>query len=265
MRKNKKVILMVLCMLTVFVIGGCSKDSEKESTDISTENVEGTENEGKTKDAGSTEDAEAVEGSYEDAYKEILDKYYVAMNEKWDMQQVSEASLNYMSVYMKSEKGDFLVGTGYYISDIDGNGIPELLIGNTEDNEFFKNTVFEVYTLVDNQPEIILSGEDRCIYYLCDDGKFINQISGGPASTSCYILEIGEDGKTLNAVEGVRTDIPDLNDSSTINWYFTNDLDYDCTNDELITEDEANQNIERYTNMHISVPFISFTEYQYSK
>ncbi len=261
--KYNKIVLIFLCMLIAIIIGGCSKEFEQENADIDTENIEITEGTVKSEDTAITESIETYDISYEDYYKEILDNYYEALCDKENMEQVSNYLINYLYTYVESEENNRLMDVGYYISDIDGNGIPELLIGNLSDDSFLKDMVFEVYTLVDDKPELIFSGMERNRYYLRSDGKFANEGSSGASYSDWYIFEIAEDGKTLNVIEGVRTDTPDINDYFTINWYSTKDLDYDCTNDELISEDEARQILQQYKNMYTAVPYVSFSEYQY--
>ncbi len=247
MKKNK-IVLIFLCMFIVFVVGGCSKGFEQKSTDIEITDT--------------TESANTV-NSDEDNYKEILDKYYIAMSEKWDAESVTAASINYMCVY--AGDGDYLADTGYYITDVDGNGISELIIGYTSDDPEIKNMIFEVYTLVDGKPESIITGWERNRYYLRSDGRFANEGSSGAAYSDWYVLEIVQDGKTLDVVEGLRTDLPNPDDYSVMKWYTTTDMDYDWTNDTEISEDEANKIIRQYTDMYMSIPFIPFSQYQYSK
>ncbi len=263
-------ILTCLCVSMVFVVGGCSKkDAEQglDKVDITDEAIENV--------SESTDETNEVEGvtettapvdtikSDENSYKEILDKYYVAMSEKWDAESVTASSINYMCVY--AGEGDYLADTGYYITDIDGNGISELIIGFTSDNPDVKNMVFEVYTLVDGSPESILTGWERNRYYLRSDNKFANESSSGAAYSDWYVLQIAQDGMTIDVVEGLRTDLPDADDYSVMKWYTTTDMDYDWTNDTEVSEDEARQIIQQYLDMYVSIPFIPFSEYQYSK
>lgn len=262
MKKEKSIILIFFCIFIASVISGCGKErSGLDVADIKHE-IENTEI---IEDTETIDNTETTEFLYENYYKEILDNYYIALSGKENMEQVSNLLINYLYTYVETEENNCLLDVGYYISDIDGNGIPELLIGNLSDDTFLKDMAFELYTLVDDKPELIFSGWERNRYYLYNNGKIANEGSSGAAYSDWYILEIAEDGKTLNVIEGVRTDTPDLNDYSTINWYFTKDLDYDCTNDEIIAEDEAMQIVQQYQGMHISVPYVSFYEYQYLK
>ena len=65
---------------------------------------------------------------------------------------------------------------GYALQDLDGDGAPELLIGNGRE-------IFDLYALQDGAPKKLLTGWERNAYVLCEDGTIYNTASGGAAYT----------------------------------------------------------------------------------
>lgn len=65
---------------------------------------------------------------------------------------------------------------GYALQDLDGDGAPELLIGNGRE-------IFDLYALQDGAPQKLLTGWERNAYVLCEDGTIYNTASGGAAYT----------------------------------------------------------------------------------
>lgn len=56
---------------------------------------------------------------------------------------------------------------GYALQDLDGDGAPELLIGNGRE-------IFDLYALQDGAPKKLLTGWERNAYVLCEDGTIYN-------------------------------------------------------------------------------------------
>ena len=58
---------------------------------------------------------------------------------------------------------------GYYLTDIDGDGIEELMIGATGENAY-TGMFYDLYTIVNDQRALVVSSGERDRYYLCVDG-----------------------------------------------------------------------------------------------
>lgn len=68
---------------------------------------------------------------------------------------------------------------GYAIEDVDGNGIPELLIGEIGEWGGGSGAFFDLYTLTDGQPVRVFASSERERYYLCQDGAIAAEGSSG--------------------------------------------------------------------------------------
>ena len=75
---------------------------------------------------------------------------------------------------------------GYLFTDINRDGIPELLISAT-DSTFYDTVIYDLYTLVNGQPHKVLESVERDRYRLQPDGTISNDGSSG-AMSSCTEL-----------------------------------------------------------------------------
>lgn len=279
--KIKKVLLITMTATMLFT--GCSAVSRNSNDSKETQagatltegdnehannenaNNENTNNENTMKEPVETNTEEAgptiteaadSETDYDTLYSEILDKYHTALSEKWDVEKIQEEALNWIIVGYE----DPLNQVGYLITDIDGNGIPELLIGDISGEEFMDKMIFDLYTLEEEEPVLIFAGWDRNRYYMCSDGFIANEGSSGAAYSDFYMFQLAEDGKSLEIIEGVRTDTPDTVDPTDMKWYSTKDTDYDYSNDTPITEEEGLAKVEEYQSKYIAMGLQPFSE-----
>ena len=102
-------------------------------------------------------------------YADLLSLYEQAAQEGWDMEACDAAGLSLMC-------GRPEQAWGYALQDLDGDGAPELLIGNGRE-------IFDLYALQDGAPKKLLTGWERNAYVLCEDGTIYNTASGGAAYT----------------------------------------------------------------------------------
>lgn len=102
-------------------------------------------------------------------YADLLALYEQAAQEGWDMEACDAAGLSLMC-------GRPEQAWGYALQDLDGDGAPELLIGNGRE-------IFDLYALQDGAPQKLLTGWERNAYVLCEDGTIYNTASGGAAYT----------------------------------------------------------------------------------
>lgn len=108
---SSKKILLIMTILVILVLIGCSKENDEdtdleiqESTsskdNIATVEAKATIETVETIDIIETETSSANnEETYLIKYSEILDKYYTALYEKWTPQELSNASLNILCEY----------------------------------------------------------------------------------------------------------------------------------------------------------------------
>jgi len=90
---------------------------------------------------------------------------------------------------------------GYCLRDLDGNGIPELLIGATGAEYYDDSLIYDMFTLEEGKPVRVLVSSARVRYYLCEDDLILHEGSGGAAYnlSLLYFLE----GSKLELATGI--------------------------------------------------------------
>ena len=88
---------------------------------------------------------------------------------------IGEASVDWLARY----DGQL----GYLFTDVNRDGIPELLISSTG-SAFYDTVIYDLYTLVDGRPHKVLESGERDRYRLQPDGTISNDGSSGATSSS---------------------------------------------------------------------------------
>lgn len=129
---------------------------------------------------------------------------------------------------------DFAANAGFYVTDLDGNGTPELLLG--ENQPMSDSTVFyDLYTIKDGELVHVFDGWDRNRYYLCTNGGFANEGSSSAfeSSTAYYYYTDGE----LRLMQSL---IYNSNANSENPWRLSTSSAHEVSdNDQLLSESEA--------------------------
>lgn len=130
---------------------------------------------------------------------------------------------------------------GYVLKDIDGNGVPELLIGVFEkpDSAYTKNELYAVYTCKESTPVLLLEGNSRNAYSLMDNGSFFYFGSGGAIYSMFGEFALADAG-TLTSKSYYFT-YEKNEDGSEIGYYYNTDGEWNPAASqelELKSEDE---------------------------
>ena len=126
----------------------------------------------------------------EDLYKDILKKHITAINEKWDSKKLEEENLSYMYNIIPEDK----IGYAYY--DINTDGIDELVIGEITEGSW-KGVIYDIYTMVDRKPQLVISGGSRNRYYVCDRSFVCNEYSSGALESGVRVYHLLENTTEL--------------------------------------------------------------------
>lgn len=106
-------------------------------------------------------------------YEAVLARYTDAMAEYWDMVICMDSDVNYM---LSQHEGDPFTDIGYIITDLDGDGVDELLIAATPTTQVpnYQCLVYDLFTIKDDAcVRVFGSVETNLLFYL-GDGKFAN-------------------------------------------------------------------------------------------
>ena len=147
---------------------------------------------------------------------------------------------------------DYYQTPGWLLRDLDGDGIPELLLG--ADWGDGHSVIFNIYRLDGAKAVRVVDGWSRSRYFLCSDGTLAHEWSGGADHWGRTYLRYGE---TLLPIESVF-------DRGGV-WYHAKGLDALSLDDtqledrcKTIPRAEAEQLMERYTKQYEALPFTPF-------
>lgn len=113
-------------------------------------------------------------------YENILKKYCAAVEDGWDPGICVENDLSFLVGFHAGQPETL----GYSCQDLDGNGIPELIVSDG-------SVIYDMYTMFAGQEPIwLLSGSERMVYSLCEDGSIFYRGSGGAALTGYVVYRL---------------------------------------------------------------------------
>ena len=255
---KKHVLFVIVAMLVMAMLAGCGKEAdgetyatlETEAAQVTeaTEPAEETEAEPTTAATEMPVEEEDIvyEGdasSYyiDQVYTEQIQRYHTALSERWTEEHYLENGMSPLPVYYY--EGNPLENVGFDFLDLDNDGHWELVIGailNAEQDP----AVFEIWTLVDGEPVMLVQGGSRNRYvlqYVQEDEMWYiaNEASNGAANHATYYLMLSQ-GK-LVVTQGIVFDAAADEENP---WFMTYDLDWDVSNDEPIDEETANAILE---------------------
>ena len=184
-------------------------------------------------------DYDAMYGDIIYKYKELVDEgadYYDIIGEDYPYETNENCSLCY-SVAIGDTSGEI----GYLISNLDGDGVSELVIGVCDDS-----FVIDVYTIRDGNVVRILDSGERYSSFYCGDGFFYQAGSSGAAYYSCTLYRIISGGATF--FETIYTEPEDVFDGNSATLYYYSDINlFDPENATEISEDEYNEKWNEYS------------------
>lgn len=135
-----------------------------------------------------------TEPAIDPGYQAIIDRYAVAIGESWDGQRLIDEGLNYLVAAAGfSDPGKEL---GYQVTDLDGDGFEELLIGTITEDAFYSKMVISLYTLDDaGQPMLVFESRERDrIYYA---GGFLFASLGSGSWDNSFVTTVKLEDREL--------------------------------------------------------------------
>ena len=194
----------------------------------------------------------------EEAYAKVIDAFLTKRDEGLADDGHFEGDLMYDYPYGEYTCGAYNIflmdkgfsNAGYMITDLDGDGIYEMIFA-----ELGSSSVYDVFTLVDGEPKMILASWERCSLYYCGD-YFYSSGSNGAASQvdNTYVI----DGDAKEA-ERAFTELSDR--TGELEYYY---MDYSRINSDAdrVSQEDYNAHIESWKSGMCEVPgLISFQEY----
>ena len=211
-----------------------------------------------TEDIGNSDaDSADVTDSADTAYNGILDMFYYKIMGGWDHTE----DVSYMFYWDYTSVKD-LSDAGYALTDLDGNGVPELLVSTMEAAE--KGLIYDLYTFADGVAVHAATSGERYCYYLCADNTVYYWASSGASNSTQIHYSIDPDTGSLHPDEIVAFDQMQDRDNP---WFHSTQEDHydraeglDFDRMSHITEAEAQDICAGYQAVAIELtPFDQYT------
>lgn len=137
--------------------------------------------------------------SQESRFDSILQAYGEAVKQNFDPAQMVDAGLNYMIPGCIAQ--DERARVGYFLGDLNGDGVPELAVAASSESEFYTGLIFELYILEDGQPVLLAESSERNRWYYAGSGKLLNVASSSAAESGWYLCSADRDLAYLDGAE----------------------------------------------------------------
>ena len=276
---KKKTLLWIAIVLIAAFLAGCAPAAHTETTPTEPPaNAESQEpvtdpTEGETEESTEdptetvtdpTEDDVVYEGDASSYYIDVvyaqqIARYYTALSEKWNEEQYLDNGMS--EVLAAYYEGNPLNNVGFGFVDLDNDGRWELVIGAIQDAET-EPAVFEIWTLVDDQPVMLALAGARSQYallYVEEDNMWYVAHEGANSarnSGTYYLMLV--DGK-LEVMQGI---IYNSEADAQNPWFMAYDMDWDASNDDPIDEEMAHSILESNRNHYTALEYFPYILYK---
>lgn len=275
---KRKTIIAVMLAVALAMMTACGAETEATETDelVISQPQEDTETDDQSSAAGDVQQEATDETSEEaeentiqdsakelvtfdvpDAYQEVLNKYQTMIIDQWDTNKAFDEGLSAMVPELVQMGSGNEVG--YVLYDLDLDGQPELLIGEMDTEQPANRIVFDAYTEKDGKAVQLFESESRNRYYVVEDEAgaimIANEASNG-AYSSGWIYYLYTDGE-LKVMQAIMFDASADEENP---WFMGYDDDWDSSNDEPISESDAQAIIDSYTNTYAKLDWTALAQ-----
>ncbi|MCM1258600.1 MAG: hypothetical protein NC307_12190 [Roseburia sp.] len=248
--RKKKIYIMAVAMAVLTVLGaGCGNadrpDGDKgENGEISTRSSEAEPSPVPAEEG--TKEAESMEGNDPEdplsAYYDVLDMFYYKTLNGWERTEDVSYMFYWDYTYVHS-----LSDAGYMLTDMNGDGVPELLVSTVTDAA--DGLIYDLYTCVDGKAVHAASSGERFRYSLNEENAIFYWASSGASNSTFAACNIDADDGSVRMEEVVRYDASHDKENP---WFYGTEGCYDKTNGfdfshmESISEEDARRITDGY-------------------
>lgn len=182
-----------------------------------------------------------------DAYQQLLTAYAEALAQHLDMEGYFERELNYL-VGVVNDSNQI----GYCLTDLDGDGRDELLIGAVGDPD-----IYAMYTLTDGIARMVIDAGERNNFRMDTQGRIFNQASCSAAQSGVFLFTFT--GGQLVIQESLVADYAvDMENP----WFRVSDQNFDPATYVPVSNQEAEEILSRLEDNVRVFAYIPFSQFQ---
>ena len=251
---SRSLLTTLTFLLTLTLLVGCSNPpTETESLESSTAaNATGEVSPAETEDDTTCYYIDVV-------YEQQIKRYHTAISQQWDMDAYWDQEMSPMVVHYYD--GTPLDNVGFTLMNLDGDGIPELIIGAILGSDR-DPLVFEIWTVHNGDPVMLAQSGSHNRYYLQyseeeDLWSVAYEAENGAANHAVYYLQLVEG--EFRVIQGI---IFDAFASENDPWFMAYDLDWDVSNDIPVDEETATSIMQAGRNIYSALEYLPYSLYK---
>lgn len=251
---SRSLLTTLTFLLTLTLLVGCSNPpTEPESLESSTAaNATGEVSPAETEDDTTSYYIDVV-------YEHQIKRYHTAISHQWDMESYWDQEMSSMVVHYYDETP--LDNVGFTLMDLDGDSIPELIIGAILGSDR-DPLVFEIWTVHNGDPVMLAQSGSHNRYYLQYSEEenlwsVAYEAENGAANHAVYYLELDEG--EFRVIQGI---VFDAFASENDPWFMAYDLDWDVSNDIPVDEETATSIVQAGRNIYSTLEYLPYSLYK---
>lgn len=261
MMNRKARVWLALFAALALLCAGCGGTKAPPPADSAAGTEIAEENAAESQNAG-----DAAEIDYLSIYAPVLDETRgVLLYGIEDGRGYQYAASGILEMRSWMDADGLLSSVGYAITDVSGDGAPELLVGIIPDNTGeveIKNSILGGYAWKDGEIVTFLDGWGRNGYQWMGGGRFYNSGSAGAMSSVFGVYQITPDGAELVCEDFYFTAEKDENYEEIVFYHNTTGLwDKDAPETLAISEDEFWHSVQAYADQCLPLEMTAFSEY----
>ncbi len=240
-----------------------TEEAEEDWVAINDEEKSEKKRKNRKKDENKEEAAAADEADYNALYAPVFDEVFEVLDYGFNIdREYRYVSGGLSEKVMYSQDDDLLNSIGYVLTDLSGDGVPELLIGSDEDydgNAF--SYIYTLCTIEDDKPVCVIAGSTRSSYNSMGDGQLYYQGSGGASITIFGENHLSKDGSGIVWDDFYFTD---EKENGEIGIYYNNTGLFSAAESEelSISEDEFSKKMSQYQDRCVKIPWTPIGQYR---
>lgn len=167
----------------------------------------------------------ASEEGWKTAYEEILDGLYEDLSAGYEEADYADEEMGLFELWMM-DPDNILSNAGYLIQDMNGDQVPELLIGYAvdsaaeEEDSSQSQVIYDLYTYKEEAAVLVFNGWYRSCYQYLGDGRFYYYGSNSAFSMGFGAFSLSEDTAEPVWEEFYFSDNADSGSEETIAYYY---------------------------------------------